>query len=82
VTAGLKQRCRELFGAVQFLEGYGMTESWPFGGTLCADGHPHFEPSHGLLEVLNIETGAPARPGEAGTLVLTPFPPFRETTIV
>ncbi len=59
-----------------------MTEPWPFGGTLCAGGHLHFEPAHGLLEVLNPETGAPARAGEVGTLVLTPFPPFRETTIV
>jgi phenylacetate-CoA ligase len=82
VTAGLKQRCRQLFGEVQFVEGYGMTEPWPFGGTLCAEGHLHFEPSHGLLEVLGIETGVPAQPGEVGTLVLTPFPPLRETTIL
>src|SRR6266508_6642053 len=82
VTAGLKARCQQLFGAVQFVEGYGMTEPWPFGGTLCAEGHLHYEPAHGLLEVMNPETGAPARAGEVGTLVLTPFPPFRETTIV
>src|SRR5262249_26975011 len=82
VTAGLKQRCRQLFGAGQFVEGDGMTEPWPFGGTLGAEGHLHFEPSHGLLEVLGIENGAPAQPGAVGTLVLTPFPPFRETTIV
>jgi acyl-CoA synthetase (AMP-forming)/AMP-acid ligase II len=77
VTAGLKARCRELFGAVEFVEGYGMTEPWPFGATLCEQGHLHFEPAHGLLELLDAETGAPAQPGEAGTLVLTPFPPFR-----
>jgi phenylacetate-CoA ligase len=82
VTAGLKLRCQQLFGPVQFVEGYGMTEPWPFGGTLCAEEHLHFEPAHGLLEVLNPTTGAPARAGEVGTLVLTPFPPFRETTIV
>jgi len=82
VTAGLKQRCQQLFGAVQFVEGYGMTEPWPFGGTLCAEGHLHFEPAHGLLELLNPLTGAPARAAELGTLVLTPYPPFRETTIV
>jgi phenylacetate-CoA ligase len=82
VTAGLKARCQQLFGPVQFVEGYGMTEPWPFGGTLCAEGHLHFEPAHGLLELLNPLTGAPARAGELGTLVLTPFPPFRETTIV
>jgi phenylacetate-CoA ligase len=80
VTAGLKERCRRLFGDVQFVEGYGMTEPWPLGGTVCSAGHLHFEPSHGLLEVLDIETGALAQPGQAGTIVATPFPPFRKTT--
>jgi phenylacetate-CoA ligase len=82
VTEGLKARCRALFGEVQFTEGYGMTEPWPFGGTLCAEGHLHFDPAHGLLEVLDSETGAAAQPGEIGTIVATPFPPFRETTIL
>jgi acyl-CoA synthetase (AMP-forming)/AMP-acid ligase II len=82
VTAGLKARCQELFGPVEFVEGFGMTEPWPFGGTLCPEGHLHFEPAHGLLEVLDPLTGAPAQSGEVGTLVLTPFPPFRETTLV
>jgi phenylacetate-CoA ligase len=83
VTAGLKRRSRQLFGdAIQFVEGYGMTEPWPLGGTLCPEGHLHFEPSHGLVELLQVETAAPARPGEPGTLVLTSFPPFRETTLL
>jgi phenylacetate-coenzyme A ligase PaaK-like adenylate-forming protein len=82
VTAGLKARCRELFGPVQFEEGYGMTEPWPFGGQLCSEGHLHFEPSHGLLEVLDPASWQPAQPGQVGSLVLTPFPPFRETTIL
>lgn len=82
VTAGLKARCRQLFGDVQFAEGYGMTEPWPFGGTVCDQGHLHFESSYGLLEVLELGTGAVAGPDQPGTLVLTPFPPFRETTIV
>jgi hypothetical protein len=82
VTAGLKARCRELFGPVEFMEGYGMTEPWPFGGTVCSEGHLHFEIAHGLLEVLNPHTWAPAQPGEVGSLVLTPFPPFRQTTLL
>ncbi len=82
VTAGLKARCQALFGPVQFDEGFGMTEPWPFGGTLCAEGHLHFEISHGLLEVLKLEDSVPADPGEPGTLVLTPFPPYRQTTIL
>lgn len=82
VTAGLKDRCRQLFGDVQFVEGYGMTEPWPFGGARCPEGHLHFEIAQGLLEVLQLDTAEPARPGDLGRLVLTPFPPFRETTVL
>lgn len=82
VTAGLKARCQELFGPVKFMESYGMTESWPLGGTVCSAGHLHFEIAHGLLEVLNPRIWTAAQPGEAGTLVLTPFPPFRQTTLL
>jgi phenylacetate-coenzyme A ligase PaaK-like adenylate-forming protein len=83
VTEGLKARARSLFGdAVEFESGYGMTETWPLNGTLCEQGHLHFEPSQGLIEVYNHNTHAPARPGEYGTIVSTPFPPYRETTLV
>jgi phenylacetate-coenzyme A ligase PaaK-like adenylate-forming protein len=83
VTQGLKTRSQQLFGAARVLEGgYGMTEIWPFGGQFCEAGHLHFEVSQGLLEVYNGETAAPALPGEAGTIVATPFFPYRETTLV
>jgi phenylacetate-coenzyme A ligase PaaK-like adenylate-forming protein len=82
VTEGLKARSQQLFGSVQYLQGYGMTEIWPFGGRCCEANHLHFEVSQGLLEVQNPETAAPARAGETGTIVATPFPPYRETTIV
>jgi phenylacetate-coenzyme A ligase PaaK-like adenylate-forming protein len=59
-----------------------MTEIWPFGGRLCEENHLHFEPSHGLLEVYNPRTATLAEPGEFGALVATPFPPYRETTLV
>src|SRR2546429_480596 len=83
VTEGLKARSQQLFGAARVLEGgYGMTELWPFGGQLCEQGHLHFEVSQGLLEVSNVETAAPAPAGETGTIVATPFLPYRETTLV
>jgi phenylacetate-coenzyme A ligase PaaK-like adenylate-forming protein len=82
VTAGLKARAQRLFGAIAFEEGYAMTETWPLGGVCCERGHLHFEPTHGLVEVLDPETGAPARPGEVGTLVATPFAPYRDATVV
>jgi phenylacetate-coenzyme A ligase PaaK-like adenylate-forming protein len=82
VTAGLKHRARRLFGDVDIAETYAMTETIPFGGTRCEAGHLHFEPVHGLVEVLDVTTGAPAGPGDLATLVTTPFPPFRETTVL
>jgi len=81
VTEGLKERATRLFGPVQFCETYAMTETIPCGGSRCAEGHLHFEPAHGLIEVLD-ETGAPAPPGAPGTIVATPFPPFRRTTVL
>ncbi len=83
VTEGLKARARKLFGDhIEFESGYAMTESWPLNGTLCEQDHLHFEPSQGLVEIYNHETQAPAQPGEYGTIVSTPFRPFRETTLV
>jgi phenylacetate-coenzyme A ligase PaaK-like adenylate-forming protein len=82
VTAGLKARVRELFGDVDMRENYGMTELVPFGGTLCSQGHLHYEPSGGLLEVESLERPGPARPGEPGTVVATPLAPYRETTLL
>jgi phenylacetate-CoA ligase len=82
VTAGLLRRCQELFGAVEYVEAYGMTETLPFGGASCTDGHLHFDVSLGLLEVHNPETDGPAAAGEAGSLIVTPLPPYRETTLL
>jgi phenylacetate-CoA ligase len=82
VSRGLLRRAQELFGPVEFVDCYAMTETIPFGGTRCPDGHLHFEASHGLLEVHDPETGAPARAGHAGALIVTPLPPYRETTLL
>ena len=71
--------CQQLFGAVIFVEGFGMTEVWPLGATRCVAGHLHWEPLHGLVEVLRLDAlPGPAQPGEVGTLVATPFAPYRE----
>jgi len=83
VTDGLVRRARRLFGeAVKIETGYAMTETYPSAGMPCEEGHLHFEPSHGLVEVIDPETGAACEPGAAGTLVVTPFPPYRETTLL
>jgi phenylacetate-CoA ligase len=82
VTAGLRRRAREALGDIEFAETYALTETLPLGGMPCSHGHLHFESSHGLVEVIAFESGKTARAGELGTLVLTPFPPFRETTLL
>jgi phenylacetate-CoA ligase len=82
VSEALKERARRLFGPVEVHDDYGMTETWPFQGQSCSEGHLHFEPTSGMLEVLDPETGAPARPGHVGSLVATPLPPYREVTIL
>lgn len=82
VSEGLKERAWRLFGAVEFDEGYGMTETWPLAGQRCSKGHLHYEPTSAMVEVVDPEKGTPASPAEAGTLVVTPFPPYRETTIL
>jgi acyl-CoA synthetase (AMP-forming)/AMP-acid ligase II len=82
VTQGIRRRCRDWFVGVEINEGYGISEIWPFGGTLCEQGHLHFEPSQGLMEVIDPVTGLPAKPGEVGTLVLTPFAPYRESVVL
>lgn len=82
VTQGLKERAKALFGEVVYDEGYGITELWPLGGTHTPDGLLRFEFPHGLVEVINPQTEQPAAPGEIGTLVGTPFPPFRESTLL
>ena len=84
VSEGLKTRARRLFGEdVGFDEAYGMTETWPLPGRPCSEGHLHFEPLTALLEVLTLDAArTPASPGEAGTIVATPLPPYRDTTIL
>jgi len=82
VSEGLKVRAQSVFGSVELDEDYGMTETWPIQGQSCTEGHLHFEPTSGMLEVIDPQTATPARSGQAGTLVATPLPPYREATIL
>ena len=66
-----RARLEALWGAPVF-DHYGMTEVGPV--TYQLTGHPeraYLNESNYLVEVLDPETGAPARPGELGELVLT-----------
>jgi phenylacetate-CoA ligase len=82
VTEGLLRRARRVFGDIEFAENCAMTEIAPAGGTPCTAGHLHLEPSTGMVEVLRLDGDEPALPDEPGRLVVTPLPPYRETTLL
>jgi phenylacetate-CoA ligase len=67
-----------MFGVPRINDGFGMTEVVPVSGRTCTLGHLHHDLNMGHVEVLSLETGEPAQPGELGTVVITPYFPFRE----
>jgi phenylacetate-coenzyme A ligase PaaK-like adenylate-forming protein len=82
LTCGLRDRLKSVFGEVKLTESYGMTETFGVGGQVCADGHLHFHPAHGLIEVIDPDTHGPVGSDGIGTLIVTPLPPFRDTTLL
>lgn len=81
LTNSLRLQAEELFGA-HITENYLMTEIFPVGGLMCRDGHLHMTSEQGLTEVLTLDDHRPAGPAELGTIVTTPFFPYRETTLL
>ncbi|MBP1823003.1 AMP-binding protein [Mycobacterium sp. OAE908] len=82
VTDALLDRAHAVFGDhVRFVQTYGMTETAPAAGSVCEDGHLHFEPSKAVIETRALGTTRHARPGELATLVITPLIPFRQASV-
>lgn len=81
LSDALRRRAEATFGAT-IVDGYAMTEIFPMAGVVCDEGHLHIPQDQGLVEVLDPVTFEPTRPGEVGALVVTPFLPYRETTLV
>jgi phenylacetate-CoA ligase len=81
-TQGLRDRAAGLFGEVEYIETYAATEILGTGALTCPSGHLHFLVPPGLVEVLSLDGRRQAEPGEAGTLVVTPFAPYRTTTVL
>src|SRR5213079_514491 len=44
----------------------------------CGSGHLHHDVNTGLAEVIDLDTGEPAGPGRLGSVVVTPYFPYRE----
>jgi phenylacetate-CoA ligase len=81
LSDSLRARTEEVFGA-EVTDNYGMTETTPVAGLVCEQRHLHLTVEQGLVEVLDPGTFAPAGPGEVGMLVVTPYAPYRETTLL
>jgi phenylacetate-CoA ligase len=81
-TQGLRDRAGRLFGEVEYVEGYAATEIFGTGALTCLSGHLHFPVPPGLVEVRSLDGRHRAEPGEPGTLLVTPFAPYRATTVV
>jgi phenylacetate-CoA ligase len=78
LTDALRRRAEEMFAA-PITDNYAMTETFPVAGLVCAQGHLHIAADQGLVEILQPGTFEPTAPGEVGMLVITPYPPYRET---
>ncbi len=77
LSSALARAAQETFGAV-VNDVFGMTEILPLSGRVCNQGHLHQDLNIGLVEVIDLETGEPAAPGALGTMVITPYYPYRE----
>ncbi|WP_405942401.1 phenylacetate--CoA ligase family protein [Streptomyces sp. NBC_00207] len=78
VSPAFVRALRETFGAETIGDNFGMTELLPVGGRTCSRRHLHIDPNMGYTEVLDLETGEPAGPGQLGELTVTPYYPYRE----
>jgi phenylacetate-CoA ligase len=78
LSPALAAATRQTFGVPAVNDTFGMTEVLPVSGRSCNLGHLHHDLNTGHVEVLSLATGALAQPGELGTVVITPYYPYRE----
>jgi phenylacetate-CoA ligase len=78
LSASLAQAAAATFGVQRVEDPYSMTEVTPVTGRSCSQAHLHFDANVGLTELVDLDTSEPAAPGALGTLVITPFYPYRD----
>ncbi len=78
LSSSLAQAACKTLGVPRVEDPYSITEAIPVTARSCSHAHLHHDVNLGLTEVLDLETGAPAAPGALGTLVITPFFPYRD----
>lgn len=77
LSSSVRAAAEQTFGA-PVRDSFGMTEVIPVTATTCSQEHLHHDLTMGHVEVLDLVTGSPARPGALGTVVITPYHPYRE----
>jgi phenylacetate-CoA ligase len=82
LSTSLAQAAARTFGVPLVDDPYSMTEIVPVTGRPCSQGHIHHDLNLGLTELIDLDTGEPAAPGALGTLVITPYFPYRDCTPV
>jgi phenylacetate-CoA ligase len=78
LSPALARAARDTLGPVLVNDTFGMTEVLPVSGRVCEQGHLHHDLNMGYVEVTDLDTGMPAAAGELGSVVITPYYPYRE----
>ena len=82
LSPSLARAACQTLGVPQVEDSYSMTEVIPVTGRTCSQQHLHHDINIGLTELLDLRTGEPAAPGALGTVVITPYFPYRDCTPV
>lgn len=78
LSTSVARAAQQTFGVDRVDDPYAMTEVIPVSARRCSQAHLHADINQGYVEVLDFETGEPAQPGALGTLVITPYFPYRD----
>lgn len=78
LSPSLARAAAGMFGVAHIEDPYSMTEIVPITGRPCSQGHMHHDTNLGLTELVDLDTGEPAGPEALGTLVITPYFPYRD----
>ncbi len=78
LSQSLAQAACQTLGVPRVDDPYSMTEVIPVTARTCTQSHLHHDLTTGLTELLDLRTGEPAVPGALGTVVITPFFPYRD----
>jgi len=78
LSSALARAAYATFGPRLVNDTFGMTEILPVSGRVCDEGHLHHDLNMGFVEVVDFQDGTPVAPGQMGTVVITPYYPYRE----